>query len=126
MNSSAYPDDMPLESRLVSSSIASAQSQVEARNFEIRKNVLKYDDVLSRQREVVYATRRRILEGEDIEDMVQRFMDFEVGPDGDRLHARRQLLGVGPARAVRGVAQPLPGDHHPGGHHRGGLAASTA
>ena len=79
MNSSAYPDDMPLESRLVSSSIASAQSQVEARNFEIRKNVLKYDDVLSRQREVVYATRRRILEGEDIEDMVQRFMDFEVG-----------------------------------------------
>ncbi|MGM0385530.1 MAG: preprotein translocase subunit SecA [Actinomycetota bacterium] len=78
MNSSAYPDDMPLESRLVSSSIASAQSQVEARNFEIRKNVLKYDDVLSRQREVVYATRRRILEGQDIEDMVQRFMDYVV------------------------------------------------
>ncbi len=79
MNSSAYPDDMPLESRLVSSSIASAQSQVEARNFEIRKNVLKYDDVLSRQREVVYATRRRMLEGQDIEDMVQRFMDYVVG-----------------------------------------------
>ena len=79
MNSAAYPDDMPLESRLVSSSIASAQSQVEARNFEIRKNVLKYDDVLSRQREVVYATRRRMLEGEDIEEMVQRFMDHVVG-----------------------------------------------
>jgi len=78
MNSSVYPDDMPLESRLVSSSIASAQAQVEARNFEIRKNVLKYDDVLSRQREVVYATRRRILEGEDIEEMVQRFMDYVV------------------------------------------------
>ncbi len=78
MNSAAYPDDMPLESRLVSSSIASAQSQVEARNFEIRKNVLKYDDVLSRQREVVYATRRRILEGEDIADLVQRFMDYVV------------------------------------------------
>lgn len=78
MNSSAYPDDMPIESKAVSNGIASAQSQVEARNFEIRKNVLKYDDVMSRQREVVYATRRAILEGEDVHEMVVRFIDSTI------------------------------------------------
>ena len=75
MNSRAYPDDLPLESKAVTSAIASAQSQVEARNFEIRKNVLKYDDVLSRQREVVYATRREMLEGKDVHEMVGKFID---------------------------------------------------
>ena len=78
MNSSAYPDDLPIESKAVSGGIASAQSQVEARNFEIRKNVLKYDDVMSRQREVVYSTRRSILEGEDVTEMVSRFSDSAV------------------------------------------------
>ena len=78
MNSSAYPDDMPIESKAVSGGIASAQSQVEARNFEIRKNVLKYDDVMSRQREVVYSTRRSILEGEDVTEMVDRFTDAVI------------------------------------------------
>ena len=78
MASGAYPEDMPLENRLVSRSIASAQHQVEARNAEIRKNVLKYDDVMNEQRNVVYAERRRILEGEDLEPMVQGFLDFVV------------------------------------------------
>ena len=59
-----FPDDMPLESKMVTRGIQSAQSQVEARNFEIRKNVLKYDDVLSRQRSVIYAERKRVLAGE--------------------------------------------------------------
>lgn len=74
MGSSAYPDDMPLESKLVTRGIASAQGQVEARNFEIRKNVLKYDDVLSRQRAVIYTDRRRVLEGEDLAEQVQGFL----------------------------------------------------
>ncbi|WP_127573955.1 preprotein translocase subunit SecA [Georgenia faecalis] len=78
MDGSAYPDDMPLESKLVSRGIASAQAQVEARNFEIRKNVLKYDDVLSRQRTVIYAERRRVLEGEDLRDQIQSFLDDAV------------------------------------------------
>ena len=52
---------------------SSAQSQVEARNFEIRKNVLKYDDVMNRQREVIYAQRRRVLEGEDLADQITHF-----------------------------------------------------
>ncbi|WP_434080399.1 preprotein translocase subunit SecA [Sanguibacter sp. Z1732] len=74
MNASSYPDDMPLESKMVTRGIASAQGQVESRNFEIRKNVLKYDDVLNRQRTVVYEERRRVLEGEDLADQVQTFI----------------------------------------------------
>jgi preprotein translocase subunit SecA len=75
MSSSSYPEDVPLESKIVSRGIASAQGQVEARNFEIRKNVLKYDDVLSRQRAAIYGTRRRVLEGENLEDQVVGFID---------------------------------------------------
>ncbi len=75
MNSAAYPEDMPLESKMVTRGIANAQGEVESRNFEIRKNVLKYDDVLNRQRAVVYEERRRVLEGEDLAEQVQVFID---------------------------------------------------
>lgn len=75
MMSGAYPEDVPLESKVVSRSIASAQSQVESRNFEIRKNVLKYDDVMTGQRELIYEERRRILDGEDMEEQLSFFMD---------------------------------------------------
>src|SRR5690554_5400114 len=78
MNRSGFPDDLPLESKLVTRGIQSAQAQVEARNFEIRKNVLKYDDVLSRQRAVIYAERRRVLEGEDMADQIQHFVSDVV------------------------------------------------
>jgi preprotein translocase subunit SecA len=74
MNRAAYPDDMPLESKIVTRGIQSAQAQVEARHFEIRKNVLKYDDVMSRQREVIYAERRRVLQGEDLHEQIQHFI----------------------------------------------------
>ena len=73
MASDAYPDDVPLESKMVSRSIASAQHQVEARNYEIRKNVLKYDDVMTEQREKVYDERRRVLDGEDLEPQMEHF-----------------------------------------------------
>ena len=69
------PDDVPIENKRVTSSIASAQGQVEAQNFETRKNILKYDDVMNRQREVIYAERRRVLEGEDLQDRVQAMID---------------------------------------------------
>ena len=73
MDRAGFPEDLPLESKMVSRGIQSAQSQVEARNFEIRKNVLKYDDVMSRQREVIYSQRRRVLEGEDLAGQVTHF-----------------------------------------------------
>ncbi len=68
------PEDEPIESKMVSNAIRSAQTQVEAQNFEIRKNVLKYDDVMNRQRLVIYSERRLVLEGKDIGDQVQDFV----------------------------------------------------
>jgi len=63
---------------MVTNAIKSAQAQVEGQNFETRKNVLKYDDVLNRQRQVIYAERKRVLEGEDIHDQVQHMVDDTV------------------------------------------------
>ena len=67
--------DEALESKVVSRSIASAQSQVEAQNYEIRKNILKYDDVLNRQRTVIYDQRRQVLEGADLEEQMRFFVN---------------------------------------------------
>ncbi|QYC38860.1 preprotein translocase subunit SecA [Nonomuraea coxensis DSM 45129] len=68
------PDDQPIESGIVSKAIASAQHQVEQQNFEIRKEVLKYDEVMNRQRKVIYSERRRVLEGADLHDQVRGFV----------------------------------------------------
>ncbi|GAA1689491.1 preprotein translocase subunit SecA [Microbacterium sediminicola] len=73
-----FPDDVAIESGMVSRAIKSAQSQVESRNAEVRKNVLKYDDVLNRQREAIYADRRHILHGDDIADRVQHFVEDAI------------------------------------------------
>jgi preprotein translocase subunit SecA len=78
MNRPGIPDDMAIESKMVSRAIASAQSQVEARNAEIRKNVLKYDDVLNRQREAIYGDRRHILEGDNIESRIDEFLESAI------------------------------------------------
>ena len=72
------PDDVPIENKSVTKSIASAQSQVESQNFESRKNVLKYDDVMSRQREVIYAERREVLEGADLREQIRLMIDDAV------------------------------------------------
>ncbi|MER7545819.1 preprotein translocase subunit SecA [Actinomadura sp.] len=72
------PDDTPIESKIVTNAIKSAQSQVEQQNFEMRKNVLKYDEVLNRQRKVIYAERRKVLEGEDLHEQVRRMIDEVV------------------------------------------------
>jgi len=74
LSAAGLPDDSPIESKMVSNAIRSAQTQVEAQNFEIRKNVLKYDDVMNRQREVIYGERRLVLEGADISHHVQTFV----------------------------------------------------
>ncbi|WP_432133346.1 preprotein translocase subunit SecA [Streptomyces sp. bgisy154] len=78
MSMANVPDDVPIENKMVTRAIASAQSQVETQNFETRKNVLKYDEVLNRQREVIYGERRRVLEGEDLHEQVQHFMDDTI------------------------------------------------
>lgn len=79
MTTAKMDDDVPIESKLVTRSIQSAQGQVEGRNFEIRKNVLKYDDVLNRQRTVIYGERRRVLEGEDLHEQIRHFINDVIG-----------------------------------------------
>ena len=68
------PDDQPIEAKMVSNAIKNAQTQVEQQNFEIRKNVLKYDEVLNLQRQVVYAERNKILKGQDLSEQVKQFI----------------------------------------------------
>ncbi|WP_124055280.1 preprotein translocase subunit SecA [Arcanobacterium ihumii] len=72
------PEDEALDFKLLSKAIERAQTAIEARNAEIRKNVLKYDDVMSEQRTVVYDERRRILNGEDLEAQIESFVDFAI------------------------------------------------
>ena len=71
----AAPEDSALDSKIVSRAIATAQSNVEGRNAEQRKNVLKYDDVLNRQREAIYKDRGRILHGDDLKEQIAGFVD---------------------------------------------------
>src|SRR5919106_91131 len=83
------PDDVPIEAKIVSRAIERAQTQVESMNFEIRKNVLKYDEVMNKQRQVIYGERRKILEGEDfrseaiefITEVVESAVADSVDPD---------------------------------------------
>ncbi len=72
------PDDVPIEAKMVSNAIRSAQTQVEAQNFEIRKNVLKYDEVLNRQRQVIYGERLEVLEGADLHEQIRDFLDDTI------------------------------------------------
>ena len=74
MNRFNLPDDVPIEAGMVTKAIRSAQTQVEQQNFEIRKNVLKYDEVLNKQRTVIYDERRRVLAGEDIEEQIEHML----------------------------------------------------
>ncbi|MFY7934960.1 MAG: preprotein translocase subunit SecA [Candidatus Nanopelagicus sp.] len=74
LGAAGMPEETPLESKIVSNAIKSAQTQVESLNFEMRKNVLKYDDVMNKQRSVVYSERREVLEGADIKDLTNDFL----------------------------------------------------
>jgi preprotein translocase subunit SecA len=75
MNRLNVPDNVPIEAGMVTKAIRSAQTQVEQQNFEIRKNVLKYDEVMNKQRMVIYAERRRVLAGENLDDQVQHMLE---------------------------------------------------
>lgn len=75
MNSSLYPEDLPLESKMVSGRIQSAQHQTEAQNFEIRKNVLKYDDVMTDQRDLIYTERQEVLHKKiDLDELIPSYL----------------------------------------------------
>ena len=74
-NSIGIKDDMPIESRVISRAVESAQKKVEGRNFSIRKNVLQYDDVMNKQRTIIYNQRREVLDGENLGDDISGMID---------------------------------------------------
>ena len=97
------PDDQPMESGLLSKQIENAQKKVEEQNFVSRKNVLKYDDVMNTQREVIYAQRRQVLEGADLSDEIKALDRRGARADDRELHRGRGARGMGPGRARTGV-----------------------
>ncbi|MGW0827328.1 preprotein translocase subunit SecA [Streptomyces sp. NPDC002845] len=78
MAATHLPDDVPIENKVVTRAVASAQAQLERQHFESRKDVLKFDEVLNRQRKLIYAERRRVLEGEDLREQITHFMDETI------------------------------------------------
>jgi preprotein translocase subunit SecA len=78
MEKIGFPDDEPIEHSLVTRSVETAQKRIEAHNFSIRKNVLEYDNVLNKQREVIYAQRRQVLEAEDLSGIVTGMIDRTI------------------------------------------------
>ena len=75
-NTLGADENMPIDSRIISNAVENAQKKVEGRNFSIRKNVLKYDDVMNAQREIIYKQRREVLDGENIHDNITAMIDF--------------------------------------------------
>src|SRR5947208_493445 len=100
-----WPDDEPITAKIVSRAIETAQKQVESQNFEARKNILKYDDVMNKQREVIYGERSRILQGLDLKDdavemvtesvraLVGQYVSKEVFPEEWDLETMLTALG---------------------------------
>ena len=78
MDSLKIDENMPIENRILTSTIENAQSKIEGRNFGIRKNVLQFDDVMNKQREIIYAQRNKVLDGEDLKDSIMAMMDETV------------------------------------------------
>ena len=75
-NTLGADENMPIESKMISNAVENAQKKVESRNFTIRKNVLKYDDVMNAQREIIYKQRRQVLDGENIHDSIISMIEF--------------------------------------------------
>jgi preprotein translocase subunit SecA len=78
------PEDVPIENKMVTRIIETAQRNVEANNFEVRKNLLKYDDVMNTQREVIYGEREKILRGQDLHEQVEEMIPEVIGSAVDR------------------------------------------
>jgi len=118
MNTLKIEEDYAIENRMLSSAIEGAQKKVEARNFEIRKNVLQYDDVMNRHRETIYAQRRRVLDGENmkeyfytmirhrIEETVSFYCHKDISPEKwDYEMIKNDLVGIITPAIAEGFAE---------------------
>ena len=91
MNSLGVEDDMPIEAKMLSGTIESAQSKIESRNFQTRKNVLQFDDVMNKQREIIYSQRNKVLNGEDLKDYIMNMIDEGIPATVDTYLADDEL-----------------------------------
>ena len=78
MNTLKTPDDMPIEAKMITNTIEGAQKKIEGRNFAIRKSVLQYDDVMNRQRELIYKQRNQVLDGEELKPVITRMIEGSI------------------------------------------------
>ena len=78
MDTMGLEEDMPIENKLLTGTIESSQAKIEGRNFQIRKNVLKFDDVMNQQREIIYGQRKKVLDGEDISTSIQSMLEESI------------------------------------------------
>ncbi len=78
MNTLKTPEDMPIEAKMITNTIESAQKKIEGRNFAIRKSVLQYDDVMNRQRELIYKQRNQVLDGEELKPVITRMIEGSI------------------------------------------------
>ena len=108
----ALPEDMPIEAKMVTKAIERAQNTVEGRNSEIRKDVLKYDEVMNEQRKVIYAHRLSILEGEDLHDRTVELLETDAATAGRAVVPERVPRGVGPRAPDRRGDAVLPDPVH--------------
>jgi preprotein translocase subunit SecA len=108
------PDDVPIEANMVTRAIKSAQTQVEQQNFEVRKNVLKYDEVMNQQRKVVYAERRLILEGESVQEQAKQMVEDVVSAyvDGATAEGYSEDWDLGALWDALKLLYPVGIDHH--------------
>ncbi|MDP9165001.1 MAG: preprotein translocase subunit SecA, partial [Actinomycetota bacterium] len=108
------PEDVPIEAKMVSRAIKSAQTQVEQQNFEVRKNVLKYDEVMNQQRKVVYAERRLILEGESVQEQARQMVTDVITAyvDGATSEGYAEDWDLGALWDALKMLYPVGIDHH--------------
>ena len=107
MDSLGLDEDTPIDAKILSNAVENAQKNVESRNFRARKNVLEYDDVMNTQREVIYAQRQKVLDGEDLrENMMSMLSDVVTGAVNDALSANG---GVADEEGLRRLAAAMEG-----------------
>ncbi len=101
MNTLGIDEDTPIDQKMLSNAIESAQKRVESRNFAIRKNVLQYDDVINKQRTVIYDQRKSVLDGNDIADSIKNMISESISGGVDEVLAGETLVQTSHISAVR-------------------------
>jgi preprotein translocase subunit SecA len=111
MNTLNLPDDMPIENKVISRSLETAQKRVEGHNFDIRKHLVEYDDVMNSQREIIYAKRRKYLEGKELRAEIEEMFSEELSAIvASQTDARTGVVNLQEVQKIAGELIPLDKD----------------